>query len=248
MSDHWEMFACRMGERVAFISYDHGAGEELAALPFPYFAGFKVALREADARGLPTGEEFAQLNAIEDLLDARIRGERGLRVGRITTDGHRYFHFYTALDEAACAALARLAAQLHGHVVHLSFEPDPARVRYWDELYPTDDDWQVVQDMRLEQALRDEGDTLRTPRAIVHWAYFPSASARAAFLADVRDGFDDVQLDETAQASDDHFGVRLTHTGRPDYESMNATTLRLCRAARAAGGHYDGWETPVCRD
>jgi hypothetical protein len=245
MSDHWEMFACTVGEHPAFITYDHGVSTALDTLP-PNAARFDVTLLAPDDRGLPAGDEFAQLNSVESLLEARF-GDAGQCVGRVTTDGHRYYLFYTRLDEAQCAAFARDAGVLHGHAIDVLHAPDPERAHYRDELFPTPDDWQVMQDMKTERALREAGDPLDTPRPIEHWAYFPDGAARDAFVAAVGAGFSAVEPFE-AEGGDDRFGVKLSHVGLPDYHSINATTLRLARAAREVDGSYDGWETEVCRD
>lgn len=247
MSDQWETFPCQMGEHPAFISYDHGVKEVIDSLGLPNFAGFRVELSAPDDRGLPHGQEFDRLNRLEDYLAARIDGDAGLQVGRVTTNGQRYFHFYTTLDEEACAAIAR-EAQLHGgYEVALLHEEDPQRTHYWGELFPTDDDWQVIQDLRVQQSLESHGDTLEQAREIVHWAHFPTEAARAAFLQAVGDLVECVELYEAAEDAAGRFAVRMKHEGRPDHVSINRYTLALARHARAQGGAYDGWETCVCR-
>jgi hypothetical protein len=245
MSDHWEMFECMMGEHLAFITLDYGIHRELDSLP-PDSARFVVAMIDADARGLPIDGEFARLNEVQALLEERL-GATGQYVGRVTTQGQRYFLFYTSLDEARCLEVARAAGDLHGHCVQLLHEPDPHRSRYWDELFPTDDDWQVIKDMKVASALREAGDTMTKPRRIEHWAYFADDAARSRFVEAVRDGFDSIELLD-ADLDGGGYGVRLAHVSLPDHVSMNPSTLGLARAAREHGGDYDGWESPVCKE
>lgn len=247
MSDHWEQFPCTIGDHSAFIAYDHGVRAGLELLSFEFFARFNVALLDPDDRGLPHGDEFLHLNAVEDFLSDQFQPSDGLQVGRVTTNGYRYFCFYTSLSAPACMALAKTAGSLHGHRIELFHELDPQRSHYWNDLFPTDDDWQVVLDLRVQNALVKEGDSLQTPRPIEHWAYFKTEPQRAAFIASVKDLIESIDLYETPDAKGGPFTAKLSHVGLPDYRSMNRTTLQLSRAARENGGKYDGWETQVCK-
>jgi Family of unknown function (DUF695)/Regulator of ribonuclease activity B len=249
MSDHWEQFPCTMANYAAFISYDHGIREELKLLPFPNFASFKVELLSPDDRGFPSGDEFAKLNEVEDFLCSQFLVEtRGVQVGRVTANGRRYFHFYTCLDEFACDRLAQEAGKIHGHMVAHLHEPDLERSHYWNELYPTEDDWQVIKDIRVQEALELKGDPLQTPRPIEHWVYFATEIERVAFIECVKAAFEEIDLYESTDPKKSRFAAKLKHSGLPDYRSMNGTTLLLSRAARENGGEYDGWETQVCKD
>lgn len=237
-----------MGEHVAWIAYDHGVRPDVEHLPFAYCARFAVALKQPDHHGLPSGDEFAQLNSIEDQLVANIPEQTGIQLGRVTTNGKRYFTFLTSLDEAAVESIADKVAARSGYEILLAYEADPERRCYWNELFPTEDDWQVIQDMRVEESLRKEGDPLTTPRPIEHWAYFETPADRERFVALIREKFDDIELYETPDSDRGVYTARLTHTGLPDYRSMNSFTILLNRSAGESGGDYDGWETEVCKE
>jgi hypothetical protein len=207
-----------------------------------------VRLDKPDDRGLPSGDEFNRLNALEDELAAIIQPKQGIQVGRLTHDGSRYLYFYTALDEADAHALATRIGSVHGYDIAVRHEADAEHKVYWNELFPTDDDWQVIQDMRVQDALEKEGDRLTTPRPIEHWAYFKTESDRTQFVKAVQSHFDEVECFLSPESKHGEFAAQLRHVGLPDYRSMNSTTLLLRRAACAANGDYDGWETRICRD
>ncbi|MGZ5138448.1 MAG: DUF695 domain-containing protein [Burkholderiales bacterium] len=247
MSDHWETFPCAMGEHTAWISYDHGIREEINALPFANVAKFKVPLHSPDDRGLPQDDEFDCLIRIEDKLKSQIESVGGCEVGRITTNGARYFFFYTGADEEQSDAIARRIAVDSGYKILLAYEADPERKTYWTELFPTDDDWRVIQDLRVEQALRDKGDSLDQPRPIQHWAYFKTLDDRQQFISLVGPRFESVREFEAPGSNTGAFAVTLSHSGLPDYRSMNAFTVSVARYARECGGDYDGWEAQVCK-
>lgn len=246
MSDHWENFSCTMAGKPAFISYDHGISKEFEQLRHTNFAGFRVSLQDPKEDGLPVADGFAKLNEVEDFLCASFGAEQGVQIGRITTNGYRYFYFYTSREQPRCEEMVAEASKFHGHQIDLIYEPDLERLRYWDELYPTEDDWQVIKDMRVHELLKEKGDSLTTHRLIDHWAYFDSCDQREAFVNSVKLEFEHIELGEIQNEEGIRYSVRLSHTGLPDYRSMNTITLKLARASRHHGGNYDGWETMVC--
>ncbi|KAB2921867.1 MAG: DUF695 domain-containing protein [Dechloromonas sp.] len=247
MSDHWETFPCQMGDHVAWISYDHGIRFELEGIPFNNSARFAAVLKQPDERGLPSGEEFARLNAIEDQLLEEISEKDGIQVGRVTTNGKRHFFFFTSLPENVIAAMAEKLAKQHGYEILFAHEHDPERSVYWNQLFPTEEDWQVIQDLRVQNALCKEGDALATPRPIEHWAYFKTVGERERFVALLGNRFEGCDLYESPDSERGIYTAKLVHTGLPDYRSMNPFTTLLNRSARECGGDYDGWETQVCR-
>ena len=247
MSNHWETFPCTIGEHAAFITYDHGVRTELEALPFQNVARFEVALKQPDERGLPHGDEFAWLNELEDKIAEELTEAKAISVGRVTTNGRRYIFYYTTQDQATSEAIARRLAASHGYEVAVLHTVDLERSHYWNQLFPTDDDWQVIQDMRVEDSLRDNGDPLTDPRQVEHWAYFHTDADRQRFIEAVKDQFDAIELYETPDCERGAFTAKLAHTSLPDHRSINKFTMLLNRSAKQAGGDYDGWETSVCR-
>ena len=247
MSDHWETFPCTVGDKIAWITYDHGIREHIVAVPFPYCVRVRVDLRSPDERGLPQGDEFKALNNIEDALVARRAGRAGLQVGRITTNGARHFVLYTNFDEARCEAEALAALEPFGYQVTLAHEPDPKRQIYWNHLFPSAEDWQVIQDMKVEQSLRDNGDPLTEPRPVDHYAYFPSEEDRRRFIEALRARFNDIESVASKSERSGEFGVRIQHVNVPHYAAMNEFTVLLTREAKRCNGEYDGWETKILK-
>ena len=248
MSDHWETFPCQMGEHPAWISYNHGIRKELDSLSFANCARFGIPLAQPDDKGLPVGDEFARLNAVEDRLVEEIPETAGVQIGRVTTNGKRFFFFFTSFDEATIANIAEKLASLHKYKISYAHEPDPEKSCYWNDLFPTDNDWQVIQDIRVQDALKNDGDSLTTPRPIEHWAYFKSEADRERFVSLVVSRFEAYELYETPDSNRGVYTAKLKHTSLPDYRSMNSTTIFLNNTARECGGDYDGWETEVCQN
>ena len=247
MSDHWEFYPCEMGEHRAFIFYDHGIRTAIDTYPHATLIKVRLAIREPTPQGLPTNEEFPQLSALEDQLSAEVTKSGGLYVGRVTVAGYRYFHFFAPLSREDAAALAARVGEAFGYELRVVVKEDPKRSGYWDDLFPSDRDWQVLQDLKVIESLDGHGDNNEVPRRIDHWAYFPTPEARNAFETwSVEKGFE-VQSRLEPDDAKAAYGLQVFHTARPRLDEISIHTLGLMEQAKKLGGDYDGWESSVER-
>jgi hypothetical protein len=122
--------------------------------------------------------------------------------------------------------------------------PDAAWSSYDEFLLPDRERRQWMQDRRIVETLESHGDEL-APRRVDHWAYFPAAPARDAFVADARrDGF------ALERASDDAgeelgFGAQVFRDDSVELDDVHEVVMTLFELAERHGGDYDGWETAV---
>ena len=245
MSDHWLYFPCRVGDDLAFIFYDHGVREAIDGWEAANLLRVRIGLRAPHENGLPAKGEFEALTALEDALQAALVENGGAYVGRITSAGEREFLAYVEEGEAAWAERLVDVIAEHGYAPTLSVEPDPARCGYWDELFPSDHDWQVIQDLQVIDQLLESGDDPSLARRIDHWATFPRREEAASFRAWAEGEGYHVEGILDPDETDACYAVRLYHVGAPRIEDVSQVTIRLSDAARERGGEYDGWETTV---
>jgi hypothetical protein len=122
---------------------------------------------------------------------------------------------------------------------------DDSHSGYWQGLFPTDDDWQVIQDLEVIEALQKEGDDGAASRCIDHWAFFPSQPAAEQFSRWAQERGYSSFTTEIAEGGSFH--VRFSHEGTVKLPDITSHTIALRRKAAELGGNYDGWETPVCK-
>jgi hypothetical protein len=248
MEDHWEVYPCHMGEHEAFVSYNHGAKDEIDAFPAPTFVKVRAAIRAPDDRGLPTRAEFDALCSLEDRLESFIAESEGLFVGRVTVDGARYFHAYVKLPEEDVAAFVKALGEESGYDLRCVCRPDPERTGYWQDLFPSEAEWQLIQDMKVVRHLEENGDSLAQSRRVDHWAYFDSAEARDAFAEWVVAQGYQIGKDCLPSEKSPQHGVQFFHSCAPRPFAINEHTAALRAKAAELGGDYDGWETAVIKD
>jgi regulator of RNase E activity RraB len=245
MSDQWIFYPCQMGEHLAFIFYDHGIRDSIDAIAPPHLLKVRVAFKQPGPNGMPTNEEFESLTALEDALQVLIEQHESLYVGRVTVDSHRHFYIYTSDSEQAWSTRLRTFAECQGYAVSSDFEQDDCRNQYWNELFPTADDWQVITDLRVIETLEKNGDDGTASRQIDHWVYLPSQATAEQFRGWAQgSGY---TLGHSDASDDGKHCVCFSHTGTAKLADITSHTIALRRKASELGGNYDGWETQVCK-
>ncbi len=111
-------------------------------------------------------------------------------------------------------------------------------------MYPTPDDWQMIKDLGVLDALRDRGDDSEKSREITHWAYFPDAAAARQF-SDWAAAAGYRVAERQAPETEGKPGVSFMHVGTMTLEDVTHHTITIGRKVRELGGEYDGWEASV---
>jgi len=241
-SDHWELFPTQIRDKTAFVFYDEGISGRIDEADLPDLLKFKVQPPD----GLPLDEEFETLHAVKGQLTPRIEQLGGLFVGRVTFDGHRNFHFFLPAGADPKQLLSKLAEET-GYEMEFSVRPDPEKSGYWQDLYPDDDERQIITDLNLLQLLEKHGDNPETERQIEHMAFLPTGEAQESFRKWIdAEGYKLIGTNRIDEGKL-RFSIEFTHVGRTLLNEVNVHTLAISRKARELGGDYDGWETTVER-
>ena len=149
MLDIWYTFPASMGDHQAWITYNHGYAEISKEDNRNNFLRVNAAFKKPTEYGMPTDEEFSMLSALDESLDNVIVKLGGIYVGRITVAGHRYFYYYLDVKGDKVKKKIDEVAVTSNYKLQYLWESDPEKKKYWDELYPTPDDWQVIQDLKV---------------------------------------------------------------------------------------------------
>jgi hypothetical protein len=242
VADGWHTFPAQMGAHRAFITFNEGYARLADEDPNDILLKVRVEIKAPTDSGLPTNDEFPALAALDERLEETFASNAGAYVGRLTVDGQRYFYFYvTCSEDFASQAIGRIAEETSYHLTYI-YEEDQAKDGYWKELYPTDDDWQMIKDLRVLDTLREQGDDEHANREVSHWAYFPERQAAEQFADWLTAGGYRVRTVEPRSSQTE---VRFTHVGTMRLEDITHHTITLGRKASELNGDYDGWETSV---
>jgi hypothetical protein len=240
--DQYEFYPCLVDGAPASIYLNLRYEDEPRTETTAYWLAVKM-LDEGE-HGIGTAEEGELLNAIEEAVIARASVAGLVYVGRVRTRGIWEMTFY---GPAGRLDVIRGAAKdlAIGRKTEAHSKTDAAWSYYRELLLPDAERRQWMDDRRLVQVLKEQGDALVTPRRVDHWAYFPSAAARDAFVdAAGKQGFEhDADDDQTAG----RFGAHVFRTDPIELDHVHDVVMLLVDAAHAQGGEYDGWETSIER-
>lgn len=244
MLDVWYTYPTQMGDHRAFITYNHSYAEIAEKDTRDHLLKVRAKIKNPTPAGMPTNEEFPALSAVDEKLDDSLTEKGAVYIGRITVDGYRYFHFYIDFPEqTASETIDNISKQTH-YRLQYHYQKDSAKDGYWKDLYPSSDDWQVIQDLKVLDALKDNGDIPSKPREVLHWAYFPEMKAAEKFGEWAKSNrYKLISIEHTDDRK--NVGVRFSHVGTMVLEDITHHTIGLNRKARELKGDYDGWETSV---
>jgi hypothetical protein len=246
MSDQWQFFPCTMGDDQAFIFVDEGVHKIIEEAP-KLLIRVRLTYKDPNPNGLPKNSEFDAVSIIEDKIEEFSNTNGDWYVGRVTVSGYRYFYIYTKSLEALWLDFISKLSSGSGYHLKASFRDDPDHKSYWDELYPTDDDWQVIMDLRVIENLEKEGDDGSIERKIDHWAYFENETSAKPFINwAIQNSF--FNEPEHSHVTDEgKYCVRFFHHGIIKIGDISSHTIALRRKASEFGGEYDGWETKIIK-
>lgn len=200
--------------------------------------------------GLSSNEEFETLNTIEDVLTKRLEQECDACIaGRITGNGRREFYYYGRSPLNLERLVKHELENFPGYRFDCDTQRDPDWRQYLDVLYPTEENYELIKNMAVLEALANAGDEPDIIRPIWHYIFFNSDDGRERFIEWSRNnGFEPsnrVRSDGPGTLEPGMVCVVRSHSTRPD--DIDNYVIEVFGAAKQFGGEYDGWETRVER-
>jgi hypothetical protein len=241
--DAFEFFPCLIDGKPASIYVNvRFDGERPEGADCRYQIG--IHMRDAGPHGIGTVDEAEALNAFEETAIAELATHGLFYVGRDRCAGLWEITFY---GPAGHEADVRASAASIDRPCEVTSRLDPEWRYYAEILLPDEERLQWISDRRVVTVLREAGDNPSTPRRVDHWAYFPTAEARDAFVGAV--SAYDFELES---ATDDGkgkrtFGAHVYRTDPVELDHIHDVVMALFDAAEQHGGEYDGWETSIER-
>jgi Family of unknown function (DUF695)/Regulator of ribonuclease activity B len=246
MSDNWDSYFCRVDDKPGSIFLDLDIAGDAPLVGYAHVAYVRLRMRNPRPDGLSSQDEFEILKQIEDRLNASLTAAGAAAyVGRTTSDGSRDYYFYLRVAGAWDARVALAMKPFPDYRYETATRADPQWETYFEFLYPSPEDMQRIQNRRVCESLRENGDTLTEEREIDQTAYFPNDAARAKFIARALDLGFKVRRERAPEEAGAGYGVQVYSVDLPSFENIDQITLPLHRVANEVGGSYDGWESEV---
>ncbi len=246
LSDNWDFYFYTIDEKLASVFLDLGIADGAPLKEYQNLAYDRVFMNQPRADGLSSNDETDFLNTLEDQLESTLSADdASVYVGRSTCDGYRDFYFYASDTNDWSSTVTEVMSEFPSYKFEQGSRPDDDWELFFDFLFPSEMNWQVIQNRRVCENLENKGDSFNEEREIDHWAYFPDQESLKAFETKVLDlgfklcGYTGVEEEQR------EFGIHVSKVDLLSYETIDDITLPLFDLAKELGGEYDGWTTSV---
>jgi len=249
MEEYWESYAKLVDGHKARVSFNAGVADEVPNAEFLYVGFVKVKLKNPDADGLLTQDEVDEIGFIEDRIEMEsLRWRSGKYMGRIVSNGEVNFIYYLKLDFEWSNTVYSAMQEFSEYKYEYGSRMDMKWEVYQKLLFPTIKEWQIIANHHSCDSLKEQGDTLTTPRAIEHKAYFYSQEMREKFITQIeKDGYTKQKDTQKVFRDRDIYGVEFYKKDSIFYYDIDEITLNLIEIAQSYDGAYDGWECALVK-
>ena len=248
MQEYWEIYMKNIEGKPASIQFNAGISMEIETQKYihPNIGFVKVLLKDPNENGLLKEEEETEILYIEDKLEASlIKFRIGKYVGRVISDGSVTFIYYLQFTYNWKDFLEYALDEAGGYEITSGFQEDFEWNYYQNLLYPTANEWQIIQNHKVCKSLQEQGDALHQKRAIEHKVFFLEGANRDGFVKEIEEeGF---SLQEEIENEEGIKGIKFYRIDKPFYYDIDALTLDLINKAEQFGALYDGWETSLVK-
>ncbi len=249
MQEYWEAYVKPIDGHKAMVSFNAGVSDYIPDEQHLYLGFVKVKLQNPKEDGQVTQEESDDIGFIEDRLEMEsLRWRSGKYIGRIITQGEVNFIYYLKLDFEWSNTVESAMNEFADYKYEFGSKMDREWEVYKKLLFPTIREWQIISNHHACNSLKEQGDTLKLPRAIEHKAYFKSDDDRQNFITQVQEeGFTNQKEMEVEFNKSIMYGVQFYRLDVPYYYDIDELTMKIIDMADANNGQYDGWESSLVK-
>jgi uncharacterized protein (TIGR01619 family) len=244
----WDFFPREIEGHVAAIFVDLNARSTAPDKAFGHVGSIMLKMQAPNDEGTASKTESDNLIAIEDGLMKALAANNDAAaryVGRVTSQGHREFFFYTNAPTTWAEQVRVVMRAFPVYRFESDTYADAAWRTYFEFLAPTKREMQHIQNRRVCMSLEKHGDRMVNLREVDHYIYFTNSIDRQRFI----DAVKAFQFQVRGMMEPDHqfntYGVQIFRIDVPAFESIDELTLPLVELAHEHKGEYDGWETQV---
>jgi hypothetical protein len=146
---NWDHYLCALGDDLASIYLDLGQAKVAPVPSHQHSTMVSVTMLRAQENGMSSDDEFDDLVALEDDLEAQAHAIGAVYVGRLTTRGRRIFYLYSPTPSNVGAAVMEVMERHRPYVLEVTDRADPEWSTYFDFLYPGEADYHHMMNRRL---------------------------------------------------------------------------------------------------
>ena len=249
MQEYWESYVKQIEDKKAMISFNAGMADSVPNSEYMYVGFVKVKLNSPKEDGLVTQEEANDVGFIEDRLEMEsLRWRSGKYIGRIISQGEVNFIYYLKMDFEWSNTVESAMSHFNEYKYEFGSRMDIEWEVYQKLLFPTIREWQIIANHHSCNNLQEQGDTLKSERAIEHKVYFENAENRVEFISLIEaKGFNKQSEMEVPFNGKTMYGIQFYRKDIPHYYEIDNLTMNIIDMSESLAGMYDGCECSLIK-
>jgi len=248
MQEYWELYMKSLEGKAALVQFNAGISMEIEELEYTHqTVGFvKAKLKEPNEKGFLSENEEPEILFMEDKLESSMLKFRiGKYVGRIVSDGYVTFLYYLQFSYNWADFIEYALNEHTSYEISNGHSHDADWNYYKNLLYPTSKEWQIIQNHKVCDNLKEQGDSLQVPRAIEHKVYYKNEETKESLIQALeKEGF---KIKKEIENEEGVKGLDFYRLDKPFYHDIDDLTLNLIEITELYDAQYDGWETSVVK-
>ncbi len=241
----WGYYFCLIENTDASIRLNLALPEIAPIADYKYRVWFSIRLLNPSESGLTTNEEFPKVCEIEDQIADSLENNGAIMVGAVKNNGTADLFFYTKQTDHYEELIGNIMQNHQEYQYATDFKEDEQWSDYFDFLYPSDYEFQTIQNRKVLMQLDQHGDHPEKERKVDHWIYFQTENDRELFIQKVK------KLNYSVLSKDKvdgqyPFQLNIERTDNTLWDNVDKYVWELVSLAKEHNGIYDGWGCPIC--
>jgi len=246
----WDFYFTNIDDKPASIGLNLALHDTAPVAGKTHCFWIILPFQQSDSLGFPLEKETETLNKIEDTLELFLEKKfQTLYAGRTSSAGKRQFYYYCKSIDSIDVFIEDFFKPYPQYKYKLGQRYDENWTVYFDFLYPSPIDLQLIYNNRIVEALIENGDNPTLQHHIDHWLNFEKKKEMNDFIKALEGKNYLVEKNTFDRTNPSHpYSLQVSEENKTDLETIDHSVLQLFHLAERYNGVYGGWETFVLKE
>jgi uncharacterized protein (TIGR01619 family) len=169
----WDFYMSNVDSVIGSFFIDLGLAKIAPVADKPNLVSVAITMNNPREDGLSSDEESKLLYEIEDKIEeCLLKNHNAIYAGRLTSNGKRFLYYYMNNTDNYEKNLHQVNSEYPDYDFGYYDENDKDWNTYFDFLYPSPEQYQMMMNRRVIRGLKEQGDNPDIERMVDHWIYF----------------------------------------------------------------------------
>ncbi|MDR1485635.1 MAG: DUF695 domain-containing protein, partial [Planctomycetaceae bacterium] len=182
----WDSYMNNVNNTIGSFFIDLGLAKIAPVADKSNLVWIDVTMQNPRENGLSDDAERDLLFEIEDeIVNNIFKKHNAIFAGRLTSAGLRTLYFYLEDISTFESTFAQSMAKYPSYKYEFGCKEDKDWEIYFNFLYPTPEQYQIIMNLKVIRTLEKYGDNLTSERMVDHWIYFQNEVDMENYVSEV---------------------------------------------------------------